>query len=132
MTKLELYSVTVSNKPGKGARLLAAFKEAGVNFIGVWGYPVGKSKSRIDLVAEDPVLLKKIAKKLEIDLGKKETVFHVSGEDRLGAVAEILEKLAEKDINIYAAQALCAGEKRFGLLIQVDPESVKKAAKVLA
>jgi len=40
--------VVVPNKPGKGAHLLGAFKEAGVNFVGIWGYPVGKSKARID------------------------------------------------------------------------------------
>jgi len=132
MTKLELYSVTVPNKPGKGARMLAAFKEAGVNFVGIWGYPVGKSKSRIDLVAEDPALLKKVAKQLDIDLGTKQAVFHITGDDHPGAVAEILAKLAEKEINVYAAQALCAGNGRFGALIQVDDDAVKKAAKVLA
>ena len=132
MTKLELYSVVVPNKSAKGAQLLSAFKEAGVNFVGLWGYPVGKSKSRIDLVAEDPALLKKVAKQLKIDLGKKETAFHISGEDHLGALAEILEKLAAKEINVYAAQAVCAGNGRFGVLIQVDSDDVKKAAKALA
>lgn len=132
MAKLDLYSVVISNKPGKGAQLLNAFKEAGVNLVGVWGYPVGKSKSRIDLVAEDATLLKKTAKQLKIELGKKQTVFHITGEDHLGAVAEVLAKLAAKEINVYAAQALCAGNGRFGALIQVDQDAVKKAAKALA
>jgi len=132
MTKLESYSVIVRNKPGKGAQLLSAFKEAGVNFIGIWGYPVGKSKSRIDLVAEDAALLKKTAKQLDIELGKKQTAFHITGEDHPGAVAEALAKLAAKKINVHAVQALCAGNGRFGALIQVDQDDVKKAAKALA
>jgi hypothetical protein len=132
MTKLDFYSVVVPNKPGKGEQLLSAFKEAGVNFVGIWGYPLGKSKSRIDLVAEDPALLKKTAKQLKIDLGKKQTAFHITGEDHPGVVAEALAKLAAKDINVYAVQALCAGDGRFGALIQVDQEAVKKAAKALA
>jgi len=103
-----------------------------VNFVAVWGYPVGKTKSRIDLVAEDPAILKQAAKKLKIELGKKQTAFHVTGEDRPGAVAEILEKLAAKDVNVWAAQALCSGGGRFGALIQVDQDGVKKAAKILA
>jgi hypothetical protein len=132
MAKVELYSVVVPNKPGKGAQLLNAFKEAGINFVGVWGYPVGKSKSRIDMVAEDAALLKKAAKELKIELGKKQTAFHITGEDHPGAVAEALAKLAAKEINVYAAQALCAGNGRFGALIQVDQDAVKKAAKTLA
>jgi len=132
MAKLEFYSVVVSNKPGKGAELLSAFKEAGINFVGIWGYPVGKSKSRIDLVAEDAALLKKTAKQLDIELGKKQTAFHITGEDHPGAVAEALAKLAAKKINVHAVQALCAGNGRFGALIQVDQDDVKKAAKALA
>ena len=132
MAKVELYSVVVPNKPGKGEKLLSAFKEAGINFVGVWGYPVGKSKSRIDMVAEDPALFKKAAKQLKIELGKEQMAFHITGEDHPGAVAEALAKLAAKEINVYAAQALCAGNGRFGALIQVEQDEVKKAAKVLA
>jgi hypothetical protein len=132
MAKLDSYSVVIPNKPGKGAQLLSAFKEAGVNFVGIWGYPVGKSKCRIDLVAEDAALFKKTAKHLKIELGKKQTAFHITGEDYPGAVAEVLAKLAAKEINVYALQALCAGNGRFGVLIQVDQDAVKKAAKALA
>jgi hypothetical protein len=67
MTKLEYYSVVVANKPGKGKHVLSALKEAGVNFVAIWGYPVGKGKAKIDLVAEDAAGLKKAAKKLKIE-----------------------------------------------------------------
>jgi hypothetical protein len=132
MAKLDYYSVIVPNKPGKGAHLLAALKEAGVNFVAVWGYPVGKSKSKFDLVAEDPALLKKAAKQLKIELGKKQTAFHIAGANQPGAVAEILAKLADKKINVSAIQAVAAGAGVFGALLQVDSDDVKKAAKALA
>ena len=103
-----------------------------MNFIGIWGYPVGKNKARIDLVADDAAVLKKVAKQLKIELGKKQTAFHITGEDHPGAVAEVLAKLAAKDINVYAVQALCAGNGRFGALVQVDQDDVKKATKALA
>jgi prephenate dehydratase len=48
MTKLEFYSVVVRNKPGKGAELLTAFKKAGVNFVGIWGYPVGVDQEAVE------------------------------------------------------------------------------------
>jgi hypothetical protein len=132
MAKLECYSVVVSNKPGKGAHLLSVLKEAGVNFVAVWGYPVGKNKSRFDLVAEDPALLKKAAKQLKIELGKKKTAFHIAGANEPGAVAEILAKLADKKINVSAIQAVAAGAGVYGALLQVDSDDVKKAAKALA
>jgi len=131
MAKVEYYSVIVPNKPGKGAQLLDALKTAGVNFTGIWGYPIGKNKCRIDLVAEDPALLKKAARQLKIEIGKKQTAFHFTGEDHPGALADVLARLADKRINVYAAQAVCAGSGRFGALVQVDPDDVRRAAKVL-
>jgi hypothetical protein len=132
MAKLDYYSVVVPNKPGKGAHLLGALKEAGVNFVAVWGYPIGKSKAKFDLVAEDPALLKKAAKQLKIDLGKKQTAFQITGADHPGALAEVLTKLADKKINVNAVQAVSAGTGFFGALLQVDPDDVKKAGKALA
>src|SRR5690242_17882169 len=88
-----------------GLQLLSASKDAGVNFIAMWGYPLRKSKSRIDLIAEDPGLFKELPR---------------------------LAKSAAKDINVYAVQALCAGNGRFGALIQVDPDGSARAAKALA
>ncbi|MDR3698331.1 MAG: hypothetical protein P4L56_01770 [Candidatus Sulfopaludibacter sp.] len=132
MAKLEFYSTVIPNKPGKGAQLLSAFQEAGVNFVGIWGYPLGKSKARIDLAPEDPALFKKAAKQLKIEIGKKQTAFHITGEDHPGAVAEALVKLAAKEIDVYAVQALCAGNGRYGALIQIGQDAVKKAAKALA
>ena len=92
MTKLEYYSLKLPNKPGTGADALNALKEAGVSFTALWGYPIGKGKSKIDMVAQDAALLKKAAKKLKLKLGRKQTAFHFSGEDRPGAVAEVEAK----------------------------------------
>jgi prephenate dehydratase len=51
-------------------------------------------------IARDSALLKKAAKQLKIEPGKKQTAFHITGEDHPGAVAEVLAKLAAKEINV--------------------------------
>ena len=47
----------------------------------------------------------------------------------MGAVAAIARKLAEAGINITSMQAICAGENRYGGLLWVKPEDVRKAAR---
>lgn len=129
--KLERYSIEVPDKAGHGAKALGALKEAGVNFIGVWGYPIKGKKARIDVIAEDAALLKKAAKNAGIALGPKAVSFFINGEDRPGAVLETLAKLAEKGISVVAVQAVCGGAGRYGATLQVADDDVKKAAKAL-
>lgn len=132
ISKVEYYSVDLPDKPGEGAHIMSAFKEAGINFTALWGYPVAPGKAKLDLVAEDAAAFKKAAKKLKIDIGAKRIGFWVAGKDKKGAVADVLQKLADAGVNVLAAQAICSGAGRFGALIEVNPEDVKKASKALA
>ena len=132
VTALAYYAVVVPNKIGEGAKLLAALNEAGVNMIGFWGYPLkGGKKAQLDIAPADAKVFAKAAKKLGLEVAPKRTAFLVGGEDRPGAVAEALGKLAAAGIATHAAQAICAGEGRYGALIQVGDDDVKAAKKAL-
>jgi hypothetical protein len=132
ITKSEYFSIVIPNKVGEGAHIMSAFKEAGINFVGLWIYPLNKKLAKADVIPAEPALFKKAAKKLGIEIEGKSVCFMTSGEDRIGAVAEPLAKLAAAGINVRATAAICAGEGRFGAMIQLDADDVKKAAKVLA
>ena len=47
----------------------------------------------------------------------------------MGAMAELLAKLAEAKINVTATDAVCAGANRYGVILWVKPRDVKRAAK---
>ena len=128
---VEVYSIECKNKPGEGARILGALRAGGVNLTAMWGYPVGKTMARIDVAADDAAALKAAAKAAKLKLGKKQVAFHVSGVDRPGVMAEVMESLAAAKINVHAAHGLCAGEGRYGALLQVESKDAKKAAKAL-
>lgn len=125
------YSAEIPNKVGEGARVLAALQAEGVSLTGFWGYPVGR-KARIDMVPADEAVFKKAAKKAGLALSPKSTGFFLNGEDRPGAVADVLAALAAAGVNARAAQAVCAGAGRYGAFLQVEAEDVKKAKKALA
>ena len=131
VTTLAYFAVVVPNKTGEGAKLLGALNEAGVNMIGFWGYPVKGKKAQLDIAPADAKVFTKAAKKLGLEVESKRTAFLVNGEDRPGAVAEALGKLAAAGIATHAAQAVCAGEGRYGALIQVGEDDVKAAKKAL-
>jgi hypothetical protein len=129
--KVDHYSCEIPNKIGEGARVLSALREAGVNFTAVWGYPIAARRARIEMVPQDRAILTKAAKKAGLDLSERRSAFLVNGDDHPGVLAEPLAKLADAGVNVFAAQAVCAGQGRFGAVIFVGADDVKKAAKVL-
>ncbi|GBD32181.1 hypothetical protein HRbin33_01145 [bacterium HR33] len=128
--KVEYYYATVPDKPGEGARILGALKEAGVNLMAFHAFPVG-AQSQVDLVAEDAGALKEAAKKAGISLTGPKTAFLVEGEDRIGAVAEFMKRLGDAGVNVVAIDAVRAGGGRYGALFWVKPQDVEKAAGAL-
>lgn len=130
--KIDYFSIDFTNKVGEGARILSALRDGGVDLEGVWGYVVSARKARLEVLPKDSAGFGKIAKKAGVEAGKKQTAFLVEGEDRPGAVADLLAKLSAAKVNVLAVKATCAGEGRYGGVIMVDSTDVKKAAKALS
>lgn len=128
--RVPYYCTEVGDKPGEGARLLNLLKEEGVNLLAFSGFPKGR-RTQIDFVPADEVTFKAAAKKAKIKLVGPKTGFLIQGDDRVGAIADILSKLAEAKINVTAVDAAAAGMGRYGALLWVKSRDVKKAAQVL-
>lgn len=131
--KSDYFKALIPNKPGEGAKVLNALKDAGVNLVGLWGYPMGKGKqAALELIPETAAGFGKLAKKAGLaDVEKLSGCFLIAGEDRIGAMAEVMSKLAAAGINVQSAKAVCAGAGSFGAAVFVAPEDAKKAAKAL-
>jgi hypothetical protein len=128
--KVQYAYVTVPNRPGQGARVLQELKNAGVDLVAYSGFP-GKKGSQIDLVTHDMTGLKRVARQNEWKLSSTKKGFVISGQDRMGAVHRHLAKLAGKKINVVAADAVAAGQGRYGMILWVRPKDYLKAARVL-
>jgi hypothetical protein len=129
--RIDYYYVTVPDKPGEGARVLTALREAGINLLGVSAFPEGARKSQLDLIPEDSGAFAKAAKSAGLKLSKKMSGFLIQGEDRPGAVADVVIKLAQANINVTSVQVFCAGAGRYGGMLWVKAPDLRKAAKAL-
>ena len=128
--QVQYFYAVVPDKPGEGARILGMLQQEGINLLAFSGFPEGR-RAQIDLIPADPAALKAAAKKAKLKLKGPKTGFLVQGDDRVGAVAEIMNRLAGAKINVTAIDAVSAGFGRYGAIFWVKPRDVKKAAQLL-
>jgi len=128
--KADYYTMKVSQRPGAGAQLLAAMKDAGVNLLAFTGFPTGGG-AQVDFVPDDGARFRQAAKKAGLRVSRRKTVFLARGDDRVGALTGILGKLAKAKINLVALSAVTAGKRRYGMIFWVKKKDVARAARAL-
>lgn len=126
---VEYFYVMAPDKPGEGARILNTVKEANVNLLAFSAFPQGR-RTQLDFIPADPAAFREAAKRAKWKLVGPKRGFLVAGDDRVGAVAGILERLGAAKINVTAFDAVCT-DGRYGAIFWVAPKDVKKAGALL-
>jgi prephenate dehydratase len=128
--KVVYFSMQVPNRPGVGVEMLRAIAKGKQNLLAFTGFPNG-GKAQIDFVPARPAEFARGAKKASVKLGPKKTAFLIQGEDRVGALLRVLERLAAAKINMVAMDAVTAGSGRFGAIFWVKPKDIARASRLL-
>lgn len=129
--KVNYCYVKVPQRAGQGAALLGELREAGVNLLAFSGFPDKGGKAQLDMVAESVAPIRRITKRMGLRLSKPKKGFLIQGEDAVGAVHRQLQKLADQKISVTAADAVCAGKRRYGMILWVKPGQYGRAARAL-
>lgn len=129
--KVSYCYVTVPNRPGQGAKVLGELKTENVNLLAYSGFPTRGGKAQLDLVTKSMSPVRRLAKKNGWHLSKVKKGFLIQGSDRVGAVHNHIQKLANAKINVTAADAVCAGKGQYGMLLWVKGADYVRASKAL-
>ena len=126
---VQYYKVQIADKPGTLAGALTPLRNAGVNLLAVHAFPRSR-RTQVDVVPEDPIAFKSIAKMHKLKIQGPKMCLLVDGDDRPGAMEDLVDRLGSAKINMIAVTGLAAGQGRYGAILWVKPGDVKKAAKV--
>jgi hypothetical protein len=129
--KIKYCYMKVPNRAGQGEAILGTLREEGINLHAYSGFPIGKGKAQLDFIPDDMTALRRVARANEWKLSGVKKGFLITGKDRVGAAHRHIEKLADKRINVTAADAVSAGAGRYGMLLWVRPQHYARAARVL-
>ena len=129
--KIRYCHVTVPNRSGQGARVLGVLKDAKVNLLAYSGFPGRRGTAQLDLVARSLGPVKKVGRKQGWKMSGVKKGFLIQGTDRPGAVHQQIQKLADRSINVTAADAVCAGKGQYGMILWVKDRDYTRAARAL-
>jgi hypothetical protein len=129
--KVNYCYMTVPARAGQGAKVLGELKDAGVDLLAFTGFPTKAGKAQIDLIAQDMAAVRRVARSNDWRLSANKKGFLVQGSDKPGAVHRHVQKLADLRINVTAADAVAAGQGRYGMLLWVKKKDYARAARAL-
>jgi len=129
--RVEYFHTTVVDQPGEAYRVLSALAGLGVNLLGFTAVPVGPDTTQLTLFPEDTGRMASEAKRAGMVLDGPHRALLVQGDDELGALAKVHERIYRANVNVYASSGVSDGYGKYGHLIYVRPEDYERAAKAL-
>jgi len=129
--RIEYYYTVVPNRAGAGVKVFNALKARGANLIALNGFPTSTRRAQLAFVPSDRDAFLAAAQKAGIKLKGPRVAFLIQGEDRVGAVADVISKLGQARINVTAMQAIATGAGRYGAILWIKSRNVGKAAQAL-
>ncbi|MHC5011102.1 MAG: hypothetical protein ACYTG6_09155 [Planctomycetota bacterium] len=129
--RAEYFYVTVTDQPGEGYRLLSRLARLGVNLLAFTAVPVGPMRTQFALFPEDVAQLTDAAREATLALDGPHPALLVHGDDELGALAGIHEKLFKAGVNVYASSGVTDGKGSFGYVLYVQPDQFQRAVEAL-
>ena len=125
------FNVTVKDEPGEAYRLLAHLASEDVNLLAFNAIPLGPAQTQFVLFPESPPRFEQAAAKIGLHLSGPQKALLVQGDDRLGALVEIHERLFEAGVDVYGSNGVTDGRGGYGYVLYVRPGDFAGAKEAL-
>jgi len=125
------FYLSVRDRPGEAYRILSQLAEFGVNLVALTGVPVGPEHTQLTVFPEDAAKFKAAAGNARIVADGPHPALLVQGDDQLGALAEVHERLQAAKVNVYASYGVTDGRGSFGYVVYVRPDQYERAVSTL-
>lgn len=124
------YSISVPDEPGQAFKVLATLVSAGINLLGCSGTQI-ENEARIDVVPADAGAFAALVERAKLGFRRQKAGFMIQGDDRPGALADHLSRLADTGINVGGVNGLAAGAGRWSAIVWIADRDLEAAARAL-
>lgn len=127
--RVTYFMANLEDKPGELLKVMQNLRDKKIGLKGLWGFGTHSGKAQLFVVTKKVEKLRDLWKSSGL-LAEEGTGFLIQGSDRIGAMVESLQTLADGGVNIHAVDAIAA-KGRYASFVWVQREDVDKAAKAL-
>ena len=128
---VQYYYVNVRDELGAAYGVLAQLAERGVHLHAFTAVPSGPSLAQFALFPADPNKLDAEARSIGLPLDGPHHALLVQGDDELGALASVHERLFKAGVDIYASSGVTDGRGAFGYVMYVREDQFERAVGAL-
>lgn len=129
--KVEYFNTTVRDQPGSSYKLLNQLSELGIDQVAFVAVPTGPANTQLTIFPDDSQKLLSETRRTGISLDGPHPAILVQGDDKMGALQDIHNKLFMANINVYASMGVTDGKGGFGYLIYVREDAFENAMQAL-
>jgi hypothetical protein len=129
--KTDYFYASIHEQSDEAYKLLTEFAEIGVNLLAFNAIPMGPDRTQFTFFPEDSNLLSRAAEKIGFTIDGPHPALLVQGDDELGALTDIHNKLHQADVNVYASSGVTDGKGSFGYVVYIRPEEYDRAVTAL-
>ena len=128
---VDYYYTTVEDSPGQGCRFLETLASEEVNLIAFNAFPVGRDRTQLVIYPLNATWLGVMARHEGLRLVGPDHAFIVLGDDELGALVSIHQKLCDANINVSSANGITDGRGGYRYIMHVHPDDYERALQIL-
>lgn len=131
--KMAYYAFRLPNRPGELARFAQQTRDAGINLLGLWGYAPGVDEPMLSCVPDSSDTFRQFAKSDNWPGGgnvEEGHMLYLCADDTAGALVEVLQRIADADINVESIECVATGD-RFGCFLWTERNDLDQLERIL-
>ena len=128
---IDYFYVNTRDEVGAAYRVLSAFADRGVNLLAFTAVPSGEDRAQFTLFPEDPSQFMAEASSAQIEVEGPHHALLVGGDDQLGGLAAIHERLFKAGVDVYASSGVSDGRGSFGYVVYIREDQFDAAVAAL-
>ena len=129
--RIDYFYIMIEDTPEVGYEVLSQLSEQNVNLVAITAVPFGPARTQLTVFPDDTAMMKRVAQQSNILLDGPHPALVVQGDDEVGALVQIHEKLRDANVHVFASTGVANKRGGYGYIIYVRPDEHQRAAEAL-